>query len=181
MKTKSATLASAVIISVVVLSFVFHAHASSPPDLAMPDLSGHCLNKGVTVITALTASNLTRTQSWQVNVTFDIGELAIMSYALGNPFTGQNTFSAVKNDTASGYFLLGMSFYNGAGPYTTTTQVTLVTIAWKTLVYHPTVLFHIVTSSENAQLGTLLLDPSLTSQAYTTTDGFLGCQLRPGQ
>ena len=171
--------ASTIIVSLVILSFVFHAQATSPPMLSMPDLSGHCLNKGATVTTALTASNLTITQGWQVNVTFTPGQIATKSYVLGTPFTGQNTFSAVKNSTSSGYFLLGMSFYNGAGPYTTTSQVTLVTITWKTLVYHATVDFHIVTNTENTQLGTKLLDPNLNSQAYTTTDGFLGCQLRP--
>ena len=164
MRTKTMTSVSLIIICLVVLSLVLHARASSPPNLALPDLSGHCLNKGASVTTALTASNLTSVQSWQVNVTFTVGQIATMSYTLGTPFTGQNTLSAVNNSTSAGYFLLGMSFYNGAGPYTTTSQVTLVTITWKTMVYHATVDFHIVTSTENTQLGTMLLDPNMNSQ-----------------
>src|SRR5213594_2075852 len=154
MRTTTIASATIIITCLVVLSLVFHARASSPPNLALPDLSGHCLNKGAFVTTALTASNLTSVQSWQVNVTFTAGQIATMSYSLGSPFTGQNTFSAVKNSTTNGYFLLGMSFYNGAGPYTTYSQVTLVTITWKTLVYHATVFFHIVTNAENTRLGT---------------------------
>src|SRR6266567_7922048 len=163
---------------IVILSFTLYVHATAP-NLVMPDLSGHCLNKGVSFTTALTASTLTSIQSWQVNITFDPGTIAKMRYALGTPFTGQNTFAAAKNNTAAGYFMLGMTFYNGAGPYTTTSQVTLVTFTWKTIVYHPTVSFHIVLSSEQPQTGTLLLDPNQNQQQYTTTDGFLGCQLRP--
>ena len=72
-----------------------------------------------------------------------------------------------------------MTFYNGAGPYTTSTSVTLVSIRWKALVYHPAVAFHIVTTGENPLVGTKILDPNLNRLAYTTTDGELSCQLRP--
>src|SRR2546426_4606283 len=178
MMSKKIVVSITLVMSVVILSFTLYVNATAP-NLAMPDLSGHCLNRAVSFTTALTASSLTNIQSWQVNVTFDPGTIATMSYALGNPFTGQNTFTAARNSTAAGYFMLGMTFYNGAGPYTTASQVTLVTFTWKTLVYHPTVFFHIVLSSEQPQTGTLLLDPNQNQQQYTSTDGFLGCQLRP--
>ena len=178
MRRKATISISGIIISLVVLSIAFHAHATSP-NLAMPDLSGNCLNSGASFTTALTASSLTNLQAWQINITFTTGKVATMSYTLGGSFTGQNTVSAVKNSTGSGYFVLGMSFYNGAGPFTTTSPVTLATFTWKALVYHPTVFFHIVTLAENGQAGAMLLDPNQNSQQYTTTDGFLGCQLRP--
>src|SRR5213593_1558935 len=98
-RSKVVLSASTIIVSLVILSFVFHAQATSPPMLSMPDLSGHCLNKGATVTTALTASNLTITQGWQVNVTFDYQEITPMSIALGTPFTGQNTIAPARNGT----------------------------------------------------------------------------------
>jgi len=145
----------------------------------MPDLSGQCLSKGATVTAALTASNLTNTQSWQANITFTSGQIASMSYTLGNSFTGQNIFTAINNSTSGGWFLISWTAYNGRGPVTTTSQVTLVILRWKTLVYHATSSFHIVTSSENPPFGTMLLDPAVNSQSYTTTDGALSCQLAP--
>lgn len=166
-------------VTLVVLSMTLHGNATSPPNLALPDLSGHCLGKGATFTTVITASNLTNTQSWQVNVTFTAGTIATMGYTFGNAFTGQNTISGVNNSTNAGRFLLGVSLYNGAGSVTTTNPITLVTITWKTLVYHPTVFFHLVTVAENPLSGTKLLGPSVNLQSYTTTDGFLGCQLRP--
>src|SRR5437870_859121 len=97
MRAKHVIVISALMITLAVFTTVFHARATSPPNLAMPDLSGHCLNKGVTFSTSLTASNLTSLHSWQANITFDIGEIATMSYTIGTPFTGQNTISAVNN------------------------------------------------------------------------------------
>ena len=164
---------------IIAVSGLFHARATSPPNIAMPDLSGHCLDNGVTFTTVLTASNLTNTQDWQVNMTFTPGMVATMSYTFGSSFTGPNTLTSKNNSTSAGYFLLGIAFYNGTGPFSTASPVTLATFTWKTLVVHPTVTFHLVTLSENALLGTELLDPNRNSLPYTTTDGFLGCQLGP--
>ena len=178
-KSKITFSVSCLIVTLVILSMALHGDATSPPNLALPDLSGHCLGQGATFTTAVTASNLTNTQSWQVNITFDPGAIATMRYTIGSAFTGQNTISGVKNSTNAGHFLLGVSLYNGAGPVTTANSITLVTITWKTLVYHATVTFHFVTLTENPLSGTKLLDPRVNLQSYTTTDGFLGCQLRP--
>ena len=174
-KWELGVISSLIIISLLAAMFAFYAHASSPPNIAMPDLSGHCYHQGVTFTTPVTASNLTNTESWQVNITFTPGTIALMSYAIGSPFTGSNTITAVNNDTSIGYFVLGWSYSNGAGPYTITSQVTLVTLTWKTLIYHPAVTFHIVTSAEGPPF-TKLLDPGFNNLPYTTTDGFLGCQ-----
>jgi len=179
MRMKGAGSAVAIVASLVILSIAFHAHATSPPNLSMPNMSGQCLNNGATFVTALTASNMTSVQSWQLNLTFTTGKLAVMNYTLGSAFNGLSTDSTSRNSTSTGYYLLGFTFQGAAGPYTTTFPVTLVTFTWKALVYHPTVFFHIVTSAQNGLFGTMLLDPNQNSQSYTTTDGFLGCQLRP--
>jgi hypothetical protein len=110
-------------------------------------------------------------------MTFDPTQARLMNYTVNSLFTGQNTIGAVNNSTS--YFLYGLSLYNGHSPVTTTSQTTLVTFTFKTLVYHASEAFHIVTSTENPKLGTMLLDPSQNGQLYTTSDGYIGCQQSP--
>jgi Cohesin domain len=147
------------------------------PTVAMPDMSGHCLNTGATVTTALTVSNTTGIHAWEANVTFDApGIISLKSYAMGTAFTGSNTQYSNITSNAKGWFLLNFTYTNTA-TYTASSQVTLATITWKTLVYHATVSWHIVLSAENTPRGTYLWGTThQQSQPYTTSDGFLGCQ-----
>jgi len=176
-KTKPAVSVLLIITCVVVISVAFHVHATSPPLIAANGPTSPCLGIRVQFTVTVTASNLTNVQSWQLNMTFDPQQARLMSYSVNSLFTGQNTFGAVNNSTS--YFLYGLSLYNGHSPVTTTSQTTLITFTFKTLVYHGSDYFHIVTSTENTQLGTMLLDPNQNSQSYTTSDGYTGCQQRP--
>ena len=177
MRAKLTMSAGASIACLLVLSFAFHTHATSPPVIAANGPASPCLGRGVQFTVMVTASNLTNVQSWQLNMTFDPTQARLMNYSVNSLFTGQNTIGAVNNNTS--YFLYGLSLYNGHSPVTTTSQTTLITFTFKTLVYHGSDYFHIVTSTENPKLGTMLLDPSQNSQSYTTSDGYTGCQQRP--
>ena len=167
--------AAMLVVSVVIFAaFSIETRAPSPPTLALPDLSGHCLAAHAYVTTALTASNLPNISGWQVNVTYDSYDVRPMSFTWGSQFPTSNGYTGVKNGT--GYYEIGYAYQNGA-TITTASQTTLVTFTWRTLVYHAFSWFHIVNSTENPAQGTFLLNQGLKPQPYNTLDGDLSCQV----
>ncbi|OLD01246.1 hypothetical protein AUG19_05020 [archaeon 13_1_20CM_2_54_9] len=172
--SKRSKLAAGGIIALVVLAVVLGGHATST-NLSLPDLSGSCSAKGTTFTTDVIADSLTSTQAWQLNITFTSSQVTPMSYTMGSLFTGTGTTTGAHNVTGS--YVLGFTEI-GSNPVTTTASTTLVTFTWKTLVYHASTLFHLVTSGSQR---TALLDQSLNVQSITTTDGVYTCNLGPGR
>ncbi len=146
------------------------------PNLNLPLREGLCLSSGATLTETLTASNLTSVNSWQVNVTWTSYPVVAKSFTMGTSFTGSNTVISNSTNNGKGWFLLKFNFTNGAS-VTTTSQITLVSISWKTTQYHAFAVFHIVLSTENLAHGTYLWNTTHQTQQYTTSDGDLSCQV----
>ena len=176
MKAKLAILVVALL--VIVAGEIAFTHATTP-NLALPDLSGSCTNKGTQFTTTLTASSLSSTMLWQVNVTWTPDQVTVVSYSLGSSFPSSAGITLSKNSTVAGYFVVGYSFYDGNST-SSSNGLTLVTLTWKTKVYHANSLLHIVTASETP-LVTKLADTSFNNQPYTTTDGVYTCNLGPSK
>jgi hypothetical protein len=178
MRTKIMVSASSIVISLLVLSVVFHAHATSPPNLSFPTLRT-CTRIGSQITINLQASNVTTIAGWQLNVTF-AGAVALKSVTLGSAWTagGASYYSTTKN--SSGVYLYAFTYENGNN-LTKTTQFTMLSFVF-TVTEKPGIGdFHIVTSTENPLFGTLLANPKAISQPYTTTDGeFDNCINAPG-
>src|SRR3989442_1890167 len=104
MKVKLAILVVALL--VIVAGEIAFTHATTP-NLALPDLSRSCTNKGTQFTTTLTASSLSSTMLWQGHVTWTPDKVTVVSHSLGTSFPSSAGLTLSQNSTVAGYVVLG--------------------------------------------------------------------------
>jgi hypothetical protein len=156
------------------VGFIIHAYATTP-SISIPEYD-YC---GVSSFTAtVSATSLSSITGWQLNVTWAAGNINLTSYAYGTPWTGGTSASNIQY--SKGTALMGYAFNDGT-TYSNSGTAALVTMTFRVLRNPTTSSLHIATSSDAGSFPTTLLDPSLSSLSYTTSDGFFtNCVLRPG-
>ena len=166
-----------------------------PLNLSLPDIKDIHLREGALFTTALNASYVPGIMAWQVNITFNPQAVAAVDYSLGSEWTTAPYISINRTRNSNGYYLCsgipsptpcgnvpfiatnhgtilaGFTYFSGHF-LTTSETTTMFTVTWKVLSRFAYSDLHIVQSSENRLLGTLLVTPLFHIQSYTTVDGF---------
>ena|SRR5437016_1142607 len=171
MRFKKPILTSLVLVAGVLVLAVFSGH-SVTPGISLPDSVLCPAVAGSTVSQDVTGSSFPSVIGWQLNIAYDGSKVSVVSVALGSTWNAVSHNTAIKN--ATGSLLYGYSTLNSAVVSGTTT---LATITWKFPVSPGTTTEHIVLTTENSNLGTMLLDPGLGHVGYTTIDG--GLTIKP--
>ncbi len=178
MKRRAIYGSAALVVLVVAVGVLMSTHATTT-NLFFPTLST-CTNVGSQITVNLQANSVTGVNAWQVNVTFTAYALGLKSVSLGSSWTsgGHSYFATTLNN--SGTYQYAFTYENNA-TLTKSTAFTFLSFVF-TVLQKPVIgNFHIVTASENVQMGTYVLGQSLVIETYTTTDGeFDNCLNRPG-
>jgi hypothetical protein len=166
MRRKYLIMALVSVLSVTISGTVMSIHAPAPT-VGIP--SYYVCQNGGTFTMVASISSMSGVGSWQLNITYAGGNINETSATFGSVWQNGQTASSINYRRGSG--LWGFEFNNG-GTYSSTSATTLVSVTFRILHKPTTSTLHIVTSSENSQLGTLVLDPNLNGQSYTSSDGF---------